>query len=217
MACWVENDGKTDVTCTMEVTITGMLAQFGSRPINDVSTGVRPVLWTTSRRVVGGEAEPISLRRAPWWERSARDVGRIKMPLLLRKTLIKDTETITRIQPVGVCSGFEELANILSSLSVAPGRRSCWRHPGVERPRHNVLAWLISHRHHPLLPLRRADVNPPSIERNYQKQLLSIKIQEATDKTEAEKEVAIFGEEFLLEAPPPSPSPNRSGACLCYR
>ena len=36
----VEKEGQTDVTCTMEVTITGMLAQFGSRLINDVSGSV---------------------------------------------------------------------------------------------------------------------------------------------------------------------------------
>ena len=32
-----EKDGQTEVNCSMEVTITGMLAQFGSRLINDVS------------------------------------------------------------------------------------------------------------------------------------------------------------------------------------
>ncbi len=35
-----EKDGGTHVDCTMEVTITGMLAQFGSRLINDVSGSV---------------------------------------------------------------------------------------------------------------------------------------------------------------------------------
>lgn len=35
-----EVDGKTNVHATMEVTITGMLAQFGSRLINDVSDSV---------------------------------------------------------------------------------------------------------------------------------------------------------------------------------
>jgi carbon monoxide dehydrogenase subunit G len=35
-----ENGGSTDVDCTMQVTITGMLAQFGSRLINDVTDTV---------------------------------------------------------------------------------------------------------------------------------------------------------------------------------
>ena len=35
-----ENGGSTDVDCTMEVVITGMLAQFGSRLINDVTDTV---------------------------------------------------------------------------------------------------------------------------------------------------------------------------------
>ena len=35
-----EQDGGTMVNCTMEVTITGMLAQFGSRLINDVTNTV---------------------------------------------------------------------------------------------------------------------------------------------------------------------------------
>ena len=35
-----EKDGETHVDCTMEVSITGMLAQFGSRLINDVSNSV---------------------------------------------------------------------------------------------------------------------------------------------------------------------------------
>lgn len=35
-----EKDGVTEVNCSMEVTITGMLAQFGSRLINDVTDTV---------------------------------------------------------------------------------------------------------------------------------------------------------------------------------
>ena len=35
-----ENGAHTDVDCTMQVTITGMLAQFGSRLINDVTDTV---------------------------------------------------------------------------------------------------------------------------------------------------------------------------------
>ena len=35
-----EKDGGTEVNVTMEVSITGMLAQFGSRMINDVNNQV---------------------------------------------------------------------------------------------------------------------------------------------------------------------------------
>ena len=35
-----EKDGGTEVSVTMDVNITGMLAQFGSRLINDVTTHV---------------------------------------------------------------------------------------------------------------------------------------------------------------------------------
>lgn len=36
----LEKEGQTEVQVTMEVSITGMLAQFGSRLINDVSNHV---------------------------------------------------------------------------------------------------------------------------------------------------------------------------------
>ncbi|HEV2987839.1 MAG TPA: MoxR family ATPase [Candidatus Angelobacter sp.] len=45
------------------------------------------------------------------------------------------------------------------------------------------------------------DVNSAVYEWNYQKQLLGIKIQEATNKTVEEKERHIFGRDFLLERP----------------
>jgi MoxR-like ATPase len=45
------------------------------------------------------------------------------------------------------------------------------------------------------------DVNSAVYEWNYQKQLLSIKIQENIDRSESEKEEHIFGEEFLLKRP----------------
>ena len=45
------------------------------------------------------------------------------------------------------------------------------------------------------------DVHSAVYEWNYQKQLLSIKIQESSSKTETEKEAHIFGEEFLLKRP----------------
>ena len=45
------------------------------------------------------------------------------------------------------------------------------------------------------------DVNAAVYEWNYQKQLLSIKLQEGSQKSEAEKESHIFGEDFLLQRP----------------
>ena len=45
------------------------------------------------------------------------------------------------------------------------------------------------------------DVNSAVYEWNYQKQLLSIKIHEKTDKSAEERERLIFGREFLLERP----------------
>ncbi len=45
------------------------------------------------------------------------------------------------------------------------------------------------------------DVNSAVYEWNYQKQLLSIRIQENMDRSETEKESHIFGEDFLLKRP----------------
>lgn len=45
------------------------------------------------------------------------------------------------------------------------------------------------------------DVNSAVYEWNYQRQLLSIKIHEASKKSEQEKEKHVFGKEFLLERP----------------
>lgn len=45
------------------------------------------------------------------------------------------------------------------------------------------------------------DVNSAVYEWNYQKQLLAIKIQEHSEKSEEEKEKYIFGKDFLLERP----------------
>jgi len=45
------------------------------------------------------------------------------------------------------------------------------------------------------------DINTAVYEWNYQRQLLSIKIQEKTNRTEEEKEAHIFGKEFLLQRP----------------
>lgn len=54
----VEKDGGTEVTCSMEVTITGMLAQFGSRLITDVSSSVFDQFVDNFKaKLAGGEVD----------------------------------------------------------------------------------------------------------------------------------------------------------------
>lgn len=54
----VEKDGGTEVTCSMEVTITGMLAQFGSRLITDVSNSVfDQFVGNFKAKLAGGEVD----------------------------------------------------------------------------------------------------------------------------------------------------------------
>lgn len=63
---------------------------------------------------------------------------------------------------------------------------------------------LAAHLGAPLIRLQcyeGLDVNSAVYEWNYQKQLLAIKIEEATDETVEEKEKHIFSREFLLERP----------------
>ncbi|MCB0585439.1 MAG: MoxR family ATPase [Phaeodactylibacter sp.] len=75
-------------------------------------------------------------------------------------------------------------------------------HPGVGKTEvANILAAYLNTKVIRLQCYEGLDVNSAVYEWNYQKQLLSIKIQEATDKSEAEKEAHIFGEEFLLKRP----------------
>ncbi len=49
------NGDETDVNCTMEITITGMLAQFGSRLINDVSDSVFDQFVANFKSMLAGE------------------------------------------------------------------------------------------------------------------------------------------------------------------
>lgn len=65
----------------------------------------------------------------------------------------------------------------------------------------NVLASFLDTRLIRLQCYEGLDVNAAVYEWNYQKQLLAIKIQEGSEKTEAEKETHIFGESFLLARP----------------
>lgn len=50
-----EKDGRTEVSCSMEVAITGMLAQFGSRLINDVSNSVFDQFVANFKAKLAGE------------------------------------------------------------------------------------------------------------------------------------------------------------------
>ena len=50
-----EKDGGTDVNVTMEVNVTGMMAQFGSRLINDVSNQVFDQFVNNFRKQLAGE------------------------------------------------------------------------------------------------------------------------------------------------------------------
>ena len=51
----VEKDNQTEVDCSMEITITGMLAQFGSRLITDVSNSVFDQFVHNFRAKLAGE------------------------------------------------------------------------------------------------------------------------------------------------------------------
>ena len=50
-----EKDGGTEVVCSMEVTVTGMLAQFGSRLITDVSGSVFDQFVGNFKKKLSGE------------------------------------------------------------------------------------------------------------------------------------------------------------------
>ena len=123
-------------------------------------------------------------------------------PPFIVKELIKDTETITRgFGSLGYVAD-DELATILF-LMVRLGKPLLLEgHPGVGKTEvANVLAAYLNTEVIRLQCYEGLDVNAAVYEWNYQKQLLSIKIQESSDKTEAEKEAHIFSEEFMLKRP----------------
>ena len=118
------------------------------------------------------------------------------------KELTKDTETITQgFGRLGYVAD-EELATILFLMLRLGKPLLLEGHPGVGKTEvANVLASYLNTDVIRLQCYEGLDVNSAVYEWNYQKQLLSIKIQESSDKTEAEKEAHIFGEEFLLKRP----------------
>lgn len=58
----LEKDGQTEVQVTMDVSITGMLAQFGSRLINDVSNHVFDQFINNFKAQLAGQEVDNSLR-----------------------------------------------------------------------------------------------------------------------------------------------------------
>jgi MoxR-like ATPase len=96
----------------------------------------------------------------------------------------------------------DELATILFLMMKLEKPLLLEGNPGVGKTEvANMLSQLMDV---PLIRLQcyeGLDVNSAVYEWNYQKQLLSIKIQEKSNKSETEKEEHIFGEEFLLKRP----------------
>lgn len=116
--------------------------------------------------------------------------------------LIKDTATIARGFSERGYVADEELATILFLMLRLGKPLLLEGHPGVGKTEvANVLASYLNTDIIRLQCYEGLDVNSAVYEWNYQKQLLSIKIQESGDRTEAEKEAHIFGEEFLLKRP----------------
>ena len=96
----------------------------------------------------------------------------------------------------------EELATILFLLLRLEKPLLLEGNPGVGKTEiANVLADLLDTELIRLQCYEGLDVNTAVYEWNYQKQLLSIKIQENGQKSESEREAHIFGDEFLLKRP----------------
>ena len=116
--------------------------------------------------------------------------------------MIKDTATLIE--------GFdslryvvdEELATILFLMLRLQKPLLLEGNPGVGKTEvANVLASFLGTNLIRLQCYEGLDVNAAVYEWNYQKQLLSIKIQETGKRSEKEKESFIFGEDFLLKRP----------------
>ncbi len=96
----------------------------------------------------------------------------------------------------------KELATILFLLLKLEKPLLLEGNPGVGKTEiANVLAAMLDTELIRLQCYEGLDVSTAVYEWNYQKQLLSIKIQEASEKSDVEKEEHIFGEEFLLKRP----------------
>lgn len=96
----------------------------------------------------------------------------------------------------------EELATILFLLFRLKKPLLLEGHPGVGKTEiANILATIMDTELIRLQCYEGLDVHSAVYEWNYQKQLLSIKIQEQEDRSESEKEEHIFSDEFLLKRP----------------
>ena len=96
----------------------------------------------------------------------------------------------------------EELATILFLMLRLQKPLLLEGNPGVGKTEvANVLANYLDTELIRLQCYEGLDVNSAVYEWNYQKQLLSIKIQENIERSENEKEAHIFGEDFLLKRP----------------
>ena len=96
----------------------------------------------------------------------------------------------------------EELATILFLLLKLGKPLLLEGNPGVGKTEvANILANYLDTELIRLQCYEGLDVNTAVYEWNYQKQLLSIKIQEASNQSATEKEAHIFGEDFLLKRP----------------
>lgn len=96
----------------------------------------------------------------------------------------------------------EELATVLFLMLRLEKPLLLEGNPGVGKTEvANVLAALLDTELIRLQCYEGLDVNAAVYEWNYQKQLLSIKIQDSSERSETEKEQHIFGEDFLLKRP----------------
>ncbi len=112
--------------------------------------------------------------------------------------------------PQDIVSGFErqgyitdqELATVVFLLLKLRRPLLIEGHAGVGKTEvGNVLASLLDTELIRLQCHEGLDVNSAVYEWNYQRQLLSIKIQERSDRSEKEKEKHVFGEDYLLARP----------------
>jgi MoxR-like ATPase len=117
-------------------------------------------------------------------------------------------ETINDIQPLITefdRLGYvidEELATIVFLLLKVKKPILIEGNPGIGKTElANMLARLLDTELIRLQCYEGLDVHSAVYEWNYQKQLLGIKIQESSDRSESEKEKHIFGQEFLLKRP----------------
>jgi MoxR-like ATPase len=96
----------------------------------------------------------------------------------------------------------EELATIVFLLLKVKKPILIEGNPGIGKTElANMLARLLDTELIRLQCYEGLDVHSAVYEWNYQKQLLGIKIQENSDRSESEKEKHIFGQEFLLKRP----------------